>query len=83
MSVIIRTPNNEIKLYCKGADNVIMSRLEPDDENVELTNQHLANFANDGLRTLCLAYRVIPSQEYEVDYRENLRGKVQFFRNGR
>ena len=83
MSVIVRTSNNEIKLYCKGADSVIMSRLDSDDDNVQSTNEHLASFANDGLRTLCLAYRIIPSEEYEVDNRENVRGKVQFFRNGR
>ena len=71
MSVIIRTPNNEIKLYCKGADSVIISRLRADDDNVRLTNEHLASFANDGLRTLCLAYRIIPSEEYEVTSREN------------
>lgn len=66
MSVIIRTSNNQIKLYCKGADSVIMSRLESSDKNVSLTNDHLASFANDGLRTLCVAYRIIPSEEYEV-----------------
>ena len=67
MSVIVRTPNNEIKLYCKGADSVIMSRLGSSDDYVQLTNEHLASFANDGLRTLCLAYRIIPSAEYEVN----------------
>ena len=30
MSVIARTPDGTIKLYCKGADTVIYERLAPD-----------------------------------------------------
>lgn len=73
MSVIIRTPNNEIKLYCKGADSVIMERLSPDDTNIRLTMEHLESFAKDGLRTLCLGYRTLTREEYNtwlVRYRE-------------
>ncbi|CAF3403244.1 unnamed protein product [Rotaria socialis] len=73
MSVIIRTPRNEIKLYCKGADNVIMERLVPNDQNMQLTSNHLESFANDGLRTLCLGYRILSDEEYNewlVKYRE-------------
>jgi phospholipid-transporting ATPase len=67
MSVIVRTPRNEIKLYCKGADSVIMERLGQNDQNAELTSEHLGSFASDGLRTLCLGYRLITTQEYEVN----------------
>ncbi len=66
MSVIIRTPKDEIKLYCKGADSVIMERLAPNDQNSQLTSEHLGKFANDGLRTLCLGYRILTTEEYEV-----------------
>jgi phospholipid-transporting ATPase len=73
MSVIIRTSQDKIKLYCKGADSVIMERLEPNDQNAQLTSEHLENFANDGLRTLCVAYRTLDEEEYKewlVKYRE-------------
>jgi phospholipid-transporting ATPase len=73
MSVIVRTPKNEIKLYCKGADSVIMERLVENDGNVPLTMEHLESFAKDGLRTLCLSYRVLSNEEYNewlVQYRE-------------
>ncbi len=72
MSVIVRTPNDEIKLYCKGADSVIMERLAPNDPNIQLTTEHLGYFANDGLRTLCLGYRIIPSKEYDVNINQIL-----------
>jgi len=59
-SVIIRHPEtNQIILYCKGADDLIMKRLSPNSKNVEITQQHLKDFAADGLRTLCAAYKVI------------------------
>jgi magnesium-transporting ATPase (P-type) len=67
MSVIIRTSQDKIKLYCKGADSVIMERLEPNDQNAQLTSEHLENFANDGLRTLCVAYRTLDEEEYKVN----------------
>ncbi|CAF1163949.1 unnamed protein product, partial [Rotaria sordida] len=73
MSVIIQTSRNEIKLYCKGADSVIMERLGSNDHSVQLTSEHLESFANDGLRTLCLAYRMLTNEEYNewlVKYRE-------------
>lgn len=72
MSVIVRTPKNELKLYCKGADNVIMERLAPDDPYAQSTPEHLGHFANDGLRTLCLAYRVLTKEEYEVNKNRDL-----------
>jgi phospholipid-translocating ATPase len=72
MSVIVRTPKNEIKLYCKGADSVIMERLASDDQYAQLTSEHLGNFASDGLRTLCLGYRILTNEEYEVNRNKDL-----------
>ena len=43
-----------------------MERLTPDDRNAPLTMEHLESFAKDGLRTLCLAYRVLSNEEYSV-----------------
>ncbi|XP_065215158.1 phospholipid-transporting ATPase ID isoform X2 [Planococcus citri] len=57
MSVILQR-NDELKLFCKGADNVIYERLKEGDEHLKFkTLEHLNQFAGDGLRTLCLAVR--------------------------
>ena len=33
--------------------------LDQNDENAQLTSEHLESFANEGLRTLCLGYRIL------------------------
>ncbi|XP_072171022.1 probable phospholipid-transporting ATPase IA [Diadema setosum] len=65
MSVIVRTSNGTILLFCKGADNVIYDRLASDQEFTQDTVRHLEQFACEGLRTLCFAFREISKQEYE------------------
>ena len=64
MSAIFRCPDGRIRCYCKGADTVILERLSPDNPHVEITLQHLEEYASEGLRTLCLAMREIPDQEF-------------------
>ncbi|KAI9253687.1 hypothetical protein EDC94DRAFT_636528 [Helicostylum pulchrum] len=64
MSAIVRGPDGTIKLYCKGADNVILERLAENNPFVENTLIHLEEFASEGLRTLCIAMREIPEEEY-------------------
>jgi len=64
MSVIVRCPDNSIKIYVKGADTVIYERLSNKkfaEENIE----HLQKFAELGFRTLCLAYAEMAEKEYE------------------
>jgi phospholipid-translocating ATPase len=41
MSVIVRTPQNEILLICKGADSVIEKRLYPGQDLLETTKSYL------------------------------------------
>lgn len=70
MSVIIRKLDEDGRLFllCKGADNVIFERLVKDDSQKELrekTDRDLQQFAGEGLRTLCLAYKVLDPHEYE------------------
>ena len=69
MSVVVRKvfENGErgpITLYCKGADTMILDRLRaPEDEDFDTrykTKIHLDEFSAQGLRTLCLAMKVIP-----------------------
>lgn len=64
MSTVVRTPEGQIKLYCKGADTVILERLGPNQLFVEKTLVHLEDYATEGLRTLCFAYRDISEAEY-------------------
>ncbi|KAJ7076878.1 calcium transporting ATPase [Mycena belliarum] len=65
MSTVVRMPNGNIKLYCKGADTVIIERLSKNQPFTEKTLVHLEDYATEGLRTLCLAYRDISEQEYK------------------
>ncbi|XP_055343219.1 probable phospholipid-transporting ATPase IA [Paramacrobiotus metropolitanus] len=54
MSVIVRAPTGQILLLCKGADTVICDRLAPNQPLLDVTMQHLEDFAKLGLRTLCV-----------------------------
>eukprot|EP01113_Clastostelium_recurvatum_P026338 TRINITY_DN3160_c0_g1_i1.p1 TRINITY_DN3160_c0_g1~~TRINITY_DN3160_c0_g1_i1.p1 ORF type:complete len:1415 (-),score=445.20 TRINITY_DN3160_c0_g1_i1:21-4265(-) len=68
MSVICRTPTGDIKLYCKGADTVILARLSQSsnsEEMIEEVKAHLTAFASSGLRTLCVASTIIEPAQYE------------------
>ena len=65
MSAIYRCPDGKIRIYCKGADTVILERLAKDNPIVDVTLQHLEDYATEGLRTLCLAMREIPEAEYQ------------------
>ncbi|KAI2471430.1 phospholipid-translocating P-type ATPase [Annulohypoxylon bovei var. microspora] len=68
MSTIFRCPDGKIRLYCKGADTVILERLNEDNPHVEQTLVHLEEYASEGLRTLCLAVREVPDQEFQEWY---------------
>lgn len=65
MSIIVREPNGNIRLYCKGADTVIYERLHPNNPIKEETQEALDVFANETLRTLCLSYKDISEEEFE------------------
>eukprot|EP00731_Ephydatia_muelleri_P030919 Em0022g433a len=65
MSVIVRTPDGTIKLFCKGADSVIYERLSPDQPLAEVTDAHLKMFASSGLRTLCISEATLKEREYK------------------
>uniref|UniRef100_A0A8C6M0U0 Phospholipid-transporting ATPase n=1 Tax=Nothobranchius furzeri TaxID=105023 RepID=A0A8C6M0U0_NOTFU len=67
MSVIVRNPAGRIRLYCKGADTVLLERLHPcNQELMTITSDHLNVRKPDGLRTLALAYRDVSEEEWEV-----------------
>lgn len=67
MSAIVRMPDGRIKLFCKGADSMIYSRLlkGQQQELRKATAENLEVFAREGLRTLCVAERDITEEYYE------------------
>lgn len=69
MSTIFRGPGGKIVCYTKGADTVILERLGKNNPYVEVTGVHLEEYAAEGLRTLCLAMREIPEDEFQEWYK--------------
>uniref|UniRef100_A0A667GSS8 Phospholipid-transporting ATPase n=1 Tax=Lynx canadensis TaxID=61383 RepID=A0A667GSS8_LYNCA len=78
MSVVIRHPlTDEINVYTKGADSVVMDLLLPchhlspggaggrHQKKIRSKTQNYLNlYAVEGLRTLCIAKRVLSEEEY-------------------
>nr|XP_055066724.1 phospholipid-transporting ATPase ID isoform X2 [Misgurnus anguillicaudatus] len=66
MSVIVKNPEGHIRLYCKGADTVLFERLHPSNQELlNITSDHLNEYAGDGLRTLAVAYRDLSEKQWE------------------
>ncbi|XP_058651191.1 probable phospholipid-transporting ATPase VD [Onychostoma macrolepis] len=72
MSVVVRHPlTGEVVVYTKGADNVIMELAEAAEDGfsreiMERTQRQLDQYAREGLRTLCVAKKVLEEQEYKA-----------------
>lgn len=66
MSVLIKD-DNYLKLFVKGADNVIKQRLNMNEKQpfINEVNQQLEAFSVKGFRTLVLAMRIVEEEEYE------------------
>ncbi|XP_036075828.1 probable phospholipid-transporting ATPase IF isoform X3 [Rousettus aegyptiacus] len=64
MSVIVQAPSGEKFLFAKGAESSILPKCIGGE--IEKTRIHVDEFALKGLRTLCMAYRQLTSEEYEV-----------------
>ncbi|XP_019381952.1 PREDICTED: probable phospholipid-transporting ATPase VD [Gavialis gangeticus] len=75
MSVVVRHPlSNKVVIYTKGADSVIMDlcSIPTDVHSSKIkqkkikarTQKHLDDYARRGLRTLCIAKRVMSDEEY-------------------
>ncbi|KAM1307812.1 hypothetical protein TB2_009887 [Malus domestica] len=69
MSVVIRFPNNSVKVLVKGADTTMLNTLandsERDDHVTRLTQNHLSEYSSEGLRTLVVASRDLTDEELE------------------
>lgn len=67
MSVVVRDPDGRYLVYCKGADNVILDRAQSFvGATIETIGVQLGVFAEDGLRTLLLARRVLDEKSYHA-----------------
>ncbi|KAG8084685.1 hypothetical protein GUJ93_ZPchr0010g9484 [Zizania palustris] len=65
MSVIVKNEDGKIFLFSKGADSVMFERLSScENEYIEVTQQHINEYADAGLRTLVLAYRELDEDDY-------------------
>ncbi|KAJ6003235.1 hypothetical protein N7451_005782 [Penicillium sp. IBT 35674x] len=73
MSAIIRMPDGTIRLFCKGADSIIYSRLARGKQQDlrRKTAEHLEEYAKEGLRTLCVADRLLSEEEYQAWNKEH------------
>ncbi|KAF5457253.1 hypothetical protein F2P56_021367 [Juglans regia] len=66
MSVVVRNAENQLLLLCKGADSVMFERLSQDGRLFESqTRDHIKKYAEDGLRTMVIAYRELGEEEYK------------------
>ncbi|KAI4337048.1 hypothetical protein L6164_015506 [Bauhinia variegata] len=76
MGVVLQLPDGCFRAHCKGASEIILAEcdkvIDSNGEVVPLHEQSISdlrntieNFASEGLRTLCLAYKEIGS-EYSV-----------------
>ncbi|KAN0065109.1 hypothetical protein ACQY0O_001606 [Thecaphora frezii] len=67
MSVILRRlSDGKLMVLAKGADSIMFERSAAgQDEVKERTDQALEEFANKGLRTLCLGYKELDPEYYE------------------
>ncbi|XP_028994820.1 probable phospholipid-transporting ATPase VD isoform X2 [Betta splendens] len=84
MSIVVRHPiTGQVVVYTKGADCVIMdlaerpTGLELSAREIythirEQTQRHLDSYASEGLRTLCIAKKVLEEEEYEVWLKKQL-----------
>ncbi|CAK9144451.1 unnamed protein product [Ilex paraguariensis] len=69
MSVVVRFPNNNVKVLVKGADTSMFSILKKDhagnDHIRQATQSHLNEYSSEGLRTLVVAGRDLSGEELE------------------
>ena len=66
-TIIVRDlATNKIKIYIKGSDTKIFEKINYYSKNniLEITKEHVDNFARRGLRTLCYCFKIIPENEY-------------------
>eukprot|EP00002_Diphylleia_rotans_P002255 TRINITY_DN1142_c0_g1_i3.p1 TRINITY_DN1142_c0_g1~~TRINITY_DN1142_c0_g1_i3.p1 ORF type:complete len:1128 (-),score=228.66 TRINITY_DN1142_c0_g1_i3:381-3764(-) len=65
MTVIARSAEGALRIFCKGADTMMLPRYRAGQEaEIETLKAQLDHFAAEGLRTLCFGSKTISEQEY-------------------
>ncbi len=65
MSVIVEDSNGDIYILTKGADSILMPRLNKEKSpDLAQTQTFIDQYANEGLRTLLLAQRKLEQNDY-------------------
>lgn len=65
MTVIVRTEDRRIKVMCKGADSIIIPRLNNTNAIMKKTTHYLDEYAKEGLRTLLIAEKEVSESYYQ------------------
>lgn len=64
MSTILETTDKQIIMYSKGADSAILPLMRESPDPMDVLD--LENFAGDGLRTMCYAYKLIDPDFFQI-----------------
>lgn len=80
MSVVVQDKNRQLWLYTKGAESHVLPLCTgtPDRSLVQKTQDHVDEFAKEGLRTLAVARKKITKEEYQ-QFNKGLLIKMTFF----
>ena len=79
MSVVIQSMDNpeEIYLFMKGADNVILNKMDKKNKNnqkiLDNIEEALDNYSKEGLRILAVAYKKLSLNELNIYQKEYLK----------
>ncbi|CAI8502453.1 unnamed protein product [Pichia kudriavzevii] len=67
MSIVLEFPDGTIRMYMKGADNIILQRCVKGEFDSTI-NENLEEFSEEGLRTLCVSYKDLRRDEFDSWY---------------
>ena len=65
MSVVLRFPDDSVRVVTKGADNMMSVIMSPDNPLLADTLDHIGQFARLGLRTLMIGVRILSEEQYQ------------------
>lgn len=68
MTVVVKDNRGFIRVMIKGADSIIEPRLKKGTQ-MDVTNKHLEDFSNEGLRTLVIAEKII-DEEFWTEWKD-------------
>lgn len=65
MSMVLRCPDGKVRMYTKGADTIMLTLLERETDITTIQN-HIDEFAKEGLRTLVFAMKELDEREFRT-----------------